>query len=165
VLIPYIVGGQIVEVPTISQRPKAYWSATDYRVQIAQQAGRFTGSLWICEVADSVYYLAPKADLEKLVKATRVDQLKFLDEVSDCDDFALKEATRVMAAAFADDAYREIEGKRIRRPPYLFGQCDSYDHAFNFCFADDGLLYFVEPQTAQFIPVERFEYGVVVTRV
>lgn len=149
----------------MSERKKSYWTATDYRIEFLIQAGRFIGSLWICEAADSLYYLAPKLDLEKLVRATRVDRLKFLDEVSDCDDFALKEATRVMAAAFADDAYREVDGKRVRRPPYLFGQCDSYDHAFNFCFDDTKTLWFVEPQTAEFISTDRFNYGVVSVRV
>jgi len=152
-LVPITVGGRLIQVPTLSSRKKVYWDMARARVESMIQAAPLMGSLVISKLYDSPYYLSPDDDVMRIVQAARVDQLRYMKEVSDCDDFHRK-----LVAAFLNDAYREIDGKKVRRPPYLFGIAESTGHAFNFYFAEDGLLRFLEPQTAEvFMPAQMRE--------
>jgi len=153
VLIPVTLGARIVEIPTISSRKKVYWDMARARAESMIQAGPLMGSLVISKLYDSPYYLAPNEDILRIVEAARIDQLQYVEEISDCDDFHRK-----LVTAFLNDAYREIDGKKVRRPPYLFGIAESAGHAFNFYFAEDGLLRFLEPQTSEvFMPAQMRE--------
>ena len=149
----------VIEIPTLSTRAKVYWSAQQARVQIAEQAGDYIGSLFVCCLFDAVYYLPPLKDVKRIMEQRKTDELMFVDEISDCDDF-----NRKLVIAFLDDAYRTIDGERVRRPPYLFGEAYSYDHAFNFCFTDDGRMRLIEPQTSEIFLVSDFDAGIVELR-
>jgi hypothetical protein len=144
----------------VSDRKKRFMSAQDFRILLAQQAGNLIGSLFVSVVYDDLYYLPPLKDAVALMERVKIDQLKYVDSISDCDDFSRKQV-----AAFLDDAYREIDGKMKRRAPYLFGLAESWDHAFNCMVTDDGLLRFVEPQTSEIILPHEMQTGIVEVRV
>lgn len=136
-------------MPGISSRRKLFLTAKEYRIVMAEQASDYIGSLWICDVADEIGYAAPRDDLQRIIDATLTASLVYAQGVSDCDDFNRKLLARVLVNAFLDDAYREIDGKRVRRPPYLVGEANTAGHAFNHAIEDDHgkpNLVIIEPQ-------------------
>jgi hypothetical protein len=152
--------GTTVEVPSNSDRPKAFMTAHQFRMCLAGQGGMLMGSLFVSCVYDSLYYLPPIEDALALMERVKIDQLQYVAEISDCDDF-----DRKLVSAFLDDAYRTIDGEQVRRPPYCFGLALSYGHAFNCMVNDDRIFRLVEPQTSEiFLPSESKE-GLVEVRV
>lgn len=121
---------------------KVFWPWERARAEMVLQSAPLLGSLLILELSDSNYYLAPDADIQAEIHAARINELQYVEELSDCDDF-----NRKLQTHFLDAAYKYTEGTRIKRPPFLFGLAESIDHAMNFYFADDGRMRILEPQT------------------
>ena len=120
---------------------KIYISAAESRVLLAKQCGNLIGSLFIHTVCDSNYYLHPLDEAFKIIREAQLYALSFVDELSDCDDFQRK-----LTNVFLERAYKVDEGKAKRRPPSLFGNASSWDHAFNVMITSDKLVRFIEPQ-------------------
>jgi hypothetical protein len=134
---------------------KVYVSGTESRILLIKQCAELIGSLFIHKVFDDRYYLPPLADAIRIMEEAKVSACEYSAEF-DCDDFH-----RTLVAAFLNDAYRVTEGKRRRRPPYLFGIAESYDHAFNVMVNDDKLVRFIEPQTSDLYLPHELPTGIV----
>lgn len=89
---------------------------------------------------DYQYYLPKKEDLIKLLKNTYVDKLKYLSDLFDCDDFAIRLWGITSQGKWAWTTLGFACGNR---------------HAFNVVVLEDENLYIIEPQSDRLIPFEK----------
>ncbi len=105
--------------------------------QLATVLGRRNGIY----LADADYFCTPLENALEIISHSKTDQLTWVEEVFDCDDFA-----HALKAVFTQAAYKD--GRR--RPPHCFGivwgLIDGKSHAFNWMVNSDLTLRFVEPQ-------------------
>ena len=99
---------------------------------------------------DQDYWLPFRADVEAALAESKVDRMRFLPSVADCDDFALqlhadiKRVRSFMAACgqipreqWAPWAFGETMGRRFAGSPRV--------HAINICVTSESVL-LIEPQ-------------------
>jgi len=89
---------------------------------------------------DHFYYLPKKEEVVELLKDTNVDKLKYLSEVYDCDDFAVRLWGVTSQGKWASTTLGFACGNR---------------HAFNIVILEDEKLYIIEPQNDKLIPIEK----------
>ena len=110
---------------------------------------RLYEGLWI---ADVEYYLPERKEIEIALRHNQTNFRKFIDELWDCDDFALL----LNAQIKVQRAEKAREGQILQDEwfPWAFGECwgtkfqgKKYKHAINICFTRDEGILLIEPQT------------------
>jgi len=92
--------------------------------------------------ADATYYCSPRSDIDRLVRSSSIDRLRWISEKHDCDDFALS-----LKYDFVRDAY--LDG--ARRYPHSLGilwgsSLKEGHHAINVVVTNEKKVLFIEPQ-------------------
>ena len=103
--------------------------------------------IWL---VDKQYIIPTLDELNKALKDSKVEQMKFMNSINDCDDFALQlhASVKRMRGKLAEDgkldpseqypwAFGEVIGMQFRGRSFL--------HSQNICICQDG-VYLVEPQ-------------------
>lgn len=134
---------------------KVYMTRQQVRQLISNQLGALLGRRCGLYFADAEYYCTPIDNARDIIAHSATDQLTWVEEVFDCDDFA-----HALKAVFTQATYKE--GRR--RLPHCFGiiwgVLDGKSHAFNWMVNSDRTLRFVEPQNH-----EVFEVGPNITSI
>jgi len=104
---------------------------------------RFTDDFSL-QISDEQYYCPSLEDVTAILEKSTVDKREYIEEVLDCDDFAV-----LLKAHFIKQAYKE----KKRRHPYAVGLImggklqGNIPHAINFLITDKMELLLIEPQT------------------
>ncbi len=116
---------------------KRYLLSSEVKQTLEDQlAGKFSGGYKLY-FADAEYYCPTPSDAYAVIKRTSVEQMNYISERFDCDDFA-----HLLKAEFIKDGYHN----GVRRSPHCFGIIWNGSHAFNWMINDDKQVRFIEPQ-------------------
>jgi hypothetical protein len=101
-------------------------------------------------LADENYWLPKQKDLEKALAESKVDRMKFINSINDCDDFALQlhadikrvrsfmaEYQQIPQEEWVSWAFGEVFGDKFRGM--------SMKHAANICATQEG-MFLIEPR-------------------
>ncbi len=108
---------------------------------------RFTDDFSL-QIHDEQYYCPNIDDVTTILEKNTVDKQEYIEDVFDCDDYAL-----ILKAFFIKQAYKN----KKRRYPYCLGiimggkLLGDIPHAINFVITDKLKLLLIEPQQDQIL--------------
>jgi len=142
--------GYAVNIPVktkfrVREREAVVLSNTDVRKAIEAAFGdRAKGAqFWL---ADSKYYAANLADIQSVLQQTKIEQLKYVAEDFDCDDFSF-----TLMGALHANPYEPKKMPTAKQAVFIvwvwwkMGN-NVYGHALNMCVTADKKVYMIEPQ-------------------
>jgi len=139
-----IIDNQREEIENLKSRitrlPEPKLDKRISNIRLRQILENYAGNKAQIYLLDHFYYLPKKEDVAKLLSDTNVDKLKYISEIYDCDDFAIRLWGVTSQGKWASTTLGFACGNR---------------HAFNIVILDDKKLYIIEPQNDKLIPLEK----------
>ncbi len=104
--------------------------------------------VWSFETKDSHYFSASLAEIEKIVEEAAINEMEYINQTRDCDDFSL------MLASYFSKNYNPHPAIGI-----VYGTCNESNktsgHNWNSVLVIE--IYYIEPQTGKIFSPEEYE--------
>jgi len=114
--------------------------------------GKFTENFKL-HMSDEKYYLPSIDDSSRLIEESKVSEYQWVDEVFDCDDFAI-----MLKAHFCKNAYKNQKRRHSHCLGIVWGMVPR-SHALNWMVNDDLKLRFIDPMYGEvFLPEDRARF-------
>jgi len=103
-------------------------------------------------VPDKYFWVPFLAEVKAVVELTHVERMRFMENINDCDDYALQLHAQVNL--YRADQARDMAIPSDEHFPWPFGEAfgikfqgEEYQHSCNVVYTKDEGFQFIEPQT------------------